>query len=183
MWPIIPILEIERRDRIWGPKLLTERRPLSHTSACGTPAPGSLLFIGYKRKHLLLTPPLCCFLPAPKRFPLKLWCWESQTSLCPCPSQSSPHPFWVQHLCYNVKKHNLPSPPMGSPTRLSLPDLSYCNTMTLTRGVTHMIREQYSCCFLCYSSFLFVDWYSWYFRTLPGKLLLDWSLLRPSFHY
>jgi len=83
---VILILGIEKLARILNPQPLTECRSVSHTSAgslicgglcrdhssCRLLALSYLVFIGYKRKHLLLTPPLCCFLLASRRFPLKL---------------------------------------------------------------------------------------------------------------
>lgn len=65
VWPIICILGTGKYAKILSPQPLTESRPHSHPSACRHPAPGSLVFLGYKRKHLLWTPPLCCFLLAP----------------------------------------------------------------------------------------------------------------------
>lgn len=149
VWPIIFIPGIENMPKFWALSCWQNADP------CPTPWPAGpshrpLLFIGNKRKHLVLAPPLCCFLLAPSRFPLKLWCWESQIIiLCHHPSQRSPHSslgsaswllMWKSTVCH----HHLCNPP---PYYHYLIWVTAIIT-TLTCGVLHMIIEQYSCCFV-----------------------------------
>lgn len=80
VWPIVFMLGVQNMPKFWAFSLW-QNADSSPTPWPADPAHRPLVFIGYKRKHLFVTPPLCGFLLAPSHFPSKLWCWESQRAL------------------------------------------------------------------------------------------------------
>lgn len=126
VWPIT--YPWKRHDKIWSPLPPVEGRPFRrlHTSACRAPAhrPG-IYWLQEEASDFHSTPVLSP--PCPDTFPFEVVMLGITGFTLPLPFPEVPSSLRVQHLPYNVKKHNLPSPPMWfPPTRLSPPDLSSC---------------------------------------------------------
>ena len=117
VWPIT--YPWNRHDKVWSPSPPTKGRPLwrLHTSACRTPAqvPGYLLAprgsISFHSTPVLSP-------PSPDTFPFEVVMLGITGFALPLPFPEGPSSLRVQHLPYNVKKHNLPSPPMWFPYKV-----------------------------------------------------------------
>ena len=170
VWPIT--YPWKRHDKIWSPLPPVEGRPLRrlHTSACRAPAhrPG-IYWLQEEASAFHSTPVLSP--PSPDTFPFEVVMLGITGFTLPLPFPEVPSSLrfsiyltmWKSTICHH---HPCDSPPPDCHRLIWVPALVTCfvtqvrrwwSNLTLTRGGVHVMTEQCSCCFLCYSSCLWVD--------------------------